>query len=505
MLKKILVCGTVLSCTAVHFPAFAQSKTAQKIAKQITPENLKDKLSIIAGAEMEGRETATPGQEKAAAYIASKFQQAGLEAPINNGYLQHWPVYQDELVSSQMLVYNHSFEKNVHYALPQLNNVFTGTQQINSVVFVGFMDDSLTQNVSDKWVVVAEGLRARANQNAQTSDYRSPAPFYEKLRAKGAKGVLVVQRSFPYKTAPATKGNMYVEKRANTTPFVVATISETLFASVISNQSVSNFANIATLPQQEYATKISLAADKATNKLSSSNVLGVVTGKTKPNEYVIITAHYDHLGKRGNDIYYGADDDGSGTAAVVELAEAFAKAKKKGDGPERSVIFMAVSGEEKGLWGSKFYSDNPVFPLDKTSADLNIDMIGRIDPSYKGDSLNYVFAIGEDKISSDLQGITDSVNKLFLNMEVDRRYNDPNDKNRFYFRSDHYNFARKGVPVIFYFNGVHADYHRPTDTVDKINFPLMAKRTQLVFLTAWEMANRPNMLVRDKPIPTATR
>ncbi len=215
---------------------------------------------------------------------------------------------------------------------------------------------------------------------------------------------------------------------------------------------------------------------------------------------MVITAHYDHIGKRNDTtIYYGADDDGSGTTGILELAEAFVKAKADGKGPRRSILFMTVSGEEKGLWGSRYYTEHPVYPLDKTTVDLNIDMIGRTGTEYlkDKDSLNYVYIIGDDKLSSDLAPITDQVNNTYMKMKLDRKYNDPKDPNRFYFRSDHYNFAEKGVPIIFYFNGTHADYHRPTDTPDKINYPLMAKRTQLVFYTAWEMANRNDMLKRD--------
>lgn len=160
---------------------------------------------------------------------------------------------------------------------------------------------------------------------------------------------------------------------------------------------------------------------------------------------------------------------------------------------------MTVSGEEKGLWGSEYYGNNPVFPLEKTSVNLNIDMIGRIGSEYTGkdkDSLNYVYVIGDDKLSTDLTPVTDIANK-YVKLKLDKRYNDINDKNRFYYRSDHYNFAKNGVPAIFYFNGVHADYHKPTDTPDKINYPLMAKRAQLVFYTAWEIANRDDMMKRD--------
>jgi Zn-dependent M28 family amino/carboxypeptidase len=160
---------------------------------------------------------------------------------------------------------------------------------------------------------------------------------------------------------------------------------------------------------------------------------------------------------------------------------------------------MTVSGEEKGLWGSGYYANHPLFPLEKTTVDLNIDMIGRSDSSrHYGDTLNYIYVVGDDKISSDLKVISEAANKLYTKLELDYKYNDPNDRNRIYFRSDHYNFAAKGVPIIFYYDGMlKADYHKPTDTPDKINYPLMVKRTQLVFYTAWEMANRNDMLKRD--------
>jgi Zn-dependent M28 family amino/carboxypeptidase len=188
----------------------------------------------------------------------------------------------------------------------------------------------------------------------------------------------------------------------------------------------------------------------------------------------------------------------------LELAEAFAKAKTEGNGPRRSILFMTVSGEEKGLWGSAYYGANPVYPLAKTTANLNIDMIGRTDTIYekKKDSSQYIYVVGEDKLSSELPALSAGANK-HTKLLIDQRYNDPNDRSRIYFRSDHYNFAKNGVPVLFYFSGIHRDYHRPTDTVDKIEFDLMAKRAQLVFYTAWELANKPEMLKRDKPLPAA--
>jgi Zn-dependent M28 family amino/carboxypeptidase len=246
----------------------------------------------------------------------------------------------------------------------------------------------------------------------------------------------------------------------------------------------------------DFTVPFSLNIKRKTDPIKAENVLGYLAGSDLKNELVVITAHYDHLGVDGKTIYYGADDDGSGTAAVMELAKAFAIAKKTGQGPRRSILFMTVAGEEKGLLGSQYYSENPAFPLSNTVADLNIDMIGRIDDKHKGNP-NYIYIIGSDKLSTDLHKINEKANKTYTKLDLDYTYNDPKDPNRYYYRSDHYNFAKHNIPVIFYFNGVHADYHKPTDTVDKINFEKMEKITQLVFFTAWDLANRNSRIKVD--------
>ena len=243
---------------------------------------------------------------------------------------------------------------------------------------------------------------------------------------------------------------------------------------------------------------VTIEVKKEREELVSENVLAYLEGTEKPEELVVVTSHYDHLGKKGDKIFNGADDDGSGTTTLIELAEAFAQAKKDGHGPKRSMLFMTVSGEEKGLLGSEFYADNPVFPLENTVVDLNIDMIGRIDPKRKEGDRNYIYLIGSDKLSTDLHNISEEANKTFTNIELDYTYNDENDPNRFYYRSDHYNFAKNNIPIIFYFNGTHDDYHRISDTPDKINYDLLENRSRLVFHTAWELANREERIVVDK-------
>jgi len=222
--------------------------------------------------------------------------------------------------------------------------------------------------------------------------------------------------------------------------------------------------------------------------IKGENILGYIEGTDLKEELLIITAHYDHLGKHDSLIFNGADDDGSGTVAALEIAEAFMLAKKEGKGPRRSVLIMPVSGEEKGLLGSKYYTDNPIYPLKQTVANLNIDMIGRLDDWH--DTANYVYLIGADRLSQELHDISEKINKDYIGLNLDYTFNEEDDPNRYYYRSDHYNFAKNNIPVIFYFNGVHEDYHKTTDTIEKIDFEKIKNITRLIFLTAWEIANR---------------
>jgi Zn-dependent M28 family amino/carboxypeptidase len=307
--------------------------------------------------------------------------------------------------------------------------------------------------------------------------------------AKGAAGLCIISADFPKKTATPTKGNMYT--KANTAKgFAMLSISKDAASAMLGST---------TYTKGSFATQINLVATKSTENLESSNVVGVIPGTDKKDEYLVLSAHYDHLGKKGDVIWYGADDDGSGTVSVMQMAETFAQAAKKGKSPRRTLVFVIVSGEEKGLWGSDYYSEHPLFPLEKTTADLNTDMVGRVDTERQtADSLNYVYVIGHDKLSTDLPIINEAANKESSNITLDYKYDDPADKNMIYYRSDHYNFAKKGVPVLFFYDGMLlADYHKPTDTIEKINFELMQKRVMMIYYTASEIANRDDMLKRD--------
>jgi len=501
----------VLAVAASSVASGQKIADPKPFANTITADDLKKHLYIIAGPGMEGRETATEGQRKAATYIEDHFKSLGLEPGNNGNYQFGYPVYQDSLINASIEINGKSFELNTDFAV-NMNLAYSSTILCGEVVFAGsgVIDSSRNDykgiNTQGKIVLILPNPTPPASSGGTSVSNRRTGynafSALENAQKNGAAAILMVQTNFPRKAGMA-KGAPYLNGFRKTVYPNTFLVSEQIAKAIMGadyDSAVSAIKNGNPTPKA-YEADVKLDFKKSMGELHSSNVIGYIEGTDKKDEYVFITAHYDHLGKRDSVIYYGADDDGSGTVSVLELAEAFAKAKAAGKGPRRTIVFMTVSGEEKGLWGSQYYSEHPLFPLNKTSVDLNIDMIGRIDPKRKqGDSTNYVFVVGDDKLSSDLRPISEAMNKKYTKMELDYKYNAPNDPERIYYRSDHYNFARKGVPIIFYFNGTHNDYHRPTDTPDKINYNLMAKRAQLVFYTAWEMANRNDMVKRDIPL-----
>ncbi len=505
---------------AVAVSAQTNNESAQKFADLINPKGLKEKLSVIASAEMEGRETATPGQKRAAAYIEDQFKKFGLKPGNGDSYQQVYPVYQDELIDKKFQVNGKTFEwdKDYTFSLQSLSN---GDWTFNNVVFAGYglvdsakkINDFANLDLKGKIVMVLDGLpdnyAAPQTQNGRRG-FGGPGSANTKAmaaRTKGAIGLFVISKDFPKKIPTVTKGNMYLAKQAAGNSFLTASISEEIAAAILGGTTKMSSTQLKETVKADYVSEIKVVANKTTVNLESSNVIGLLPGTDKKDEYVFLTGHYDHLGKRGDVIYYGADDDGSGTTSVLQMAEAFTTAARKGYKPRRTIVFMTVSGEEKGLWGSQYYSEHPIFPLEKTSVDLNTDMNGRIDTERKlPDTLNYIYVIGHDKLSSELPIINEAANNNYTKLTLDYKFDDPNDVNRIYYRSDHYNFARKGVPVLFFYDGMlQADYHKPTDTIEKINFELMSKRVQLVYYTAWDMANRDNMLKRDTPLNMPNR
>ncbi|MEO8771221.1 MAG: M28 family peptidase [Ferruginibacter sp.] len=528
-MKKIFVVTVLLFEMAA---ACAQTDDASKYASVITAADLQKHLTIIASDEMEGRETGTDGQRKAATYIESQFKAIGLQIPTGmTGYQQFYPLHKDTMLSSSLKIADYTAEYGTDYIIPRANA--SGTFTSNDIVFAGYgiedekYNDYTGLNVTGKLVIIflgepkSDGIFLISGKSSG-SDWTYPG-LSKKITLsanKGAAGVLVINPStenFSKRSIEDSKhSNIYYPAESNgiedkNVNFALIThqFAKTLFAdrfdAIIKKAKASEpFSQSDAWNKNESS---SYGYEKKTKIIYASNVLGMIEGTDKKDEYVFLSAHYDHLGKHDGKIYYGADDDGSGTVGVIEMATAFAKAKAEGKGPRRTLIFMTVSGEEKGLWGSQYYSDHPIFPLDKTSVDLNTDMVGRIDTERKtADTTNYVYVVGHDKISSDLPVINEAVNNKYTLLKLDYKFDDPKDPERIYYRSDHYNFARKGVPVLFFYDGMlKADYHKPTDTVEKINWALYEKRVRMIFYTAWEIANRKKMLKRNKPLPSETR
>ena len=520
-----------LSLFALIGTAFAQEDAAARYAAIITGKNLQKHLSIIAGAEMEGRETGTEGQRKAAAYIEAQYNALGLKSvPALKGFQQFYPLFQDSLVSAELTVAGKPAVYGIDF-ITQLNNNESGKFKANKLVFAGYgIEDELYSDytgldVKGKIVVLFLGEPKKDGKyflsgSNRFSEWTFPG-VSKKIAlaaAKGAKGILMInpnQESFNERAVATGKktGVYYPRNEVNKKTIPFAQLSHAYAKNMIGDnfdsllKIVKDYGTIDRRWLAETKIKVDYTFKKYRTTINASNVVGIVEGTDRKDEYVFVTAHYDHLGMHNGQIYYGADDDGSGTCSVIMMAEAFAKAAAEGYRPRRTMVFMTVSGEEKGLWGSEYYSDNPFYPIEKTTVDLNIDMVGRVDTERPtADSLNYVYVVGHDKLSSDLPVINEGMNNKYTGLILDYKFDDPEDKNRIYFRSDHYNFARKGIPVLFFYDGMlKSDYHKPTDTVEKINWNLYEKRTRMIFHTAWEMANRDEMLKRDTPLNMGTR
>ena len=541
MKKQIVYTSMAL---LLGFGACAQNKTAIQFSQSISKDNAYKHLSVLASDEYEGRETGKKGAWMAADYIRTQFKNLGLTAPVNGSYFQPVGMATYSLSQTVLTINGTPMESLKDFVIQPNNVTLKGfTFNASEVLFAGYglnkgdYNDYAGQQVSGKVVMIfaagdptQKGAAPAAND--RTAMRKAMADRQAKisyLMDNGAAGIILVDPMLDNLTPEmkaryagsdqvvllkaATVERMQNQKSPNVVSVNTATANQILKASGSTVEALQQQITAAGKPASKVLkVDISASAMKQENKVRAENVLGFLEGSDPKlkSEVLVISAHYDHEGltTSGEDkVFNGADDDGSGTTGVIMMAEAFAKAKKAGKGPKRSILFLAVVGEEKGLLGSDWYSENPIFPLKNTIANLNIDMIGRTGTEYqtKADSTNYIYVIGSDKLSTELRQISEAANKTYTKLHLDYKFDDPNDTERIYYRSDHYNFAKHGIPIIFYFNGVHEDYHQPSDEVGKINFPLLAKRAQLAYYTAWELANRATRPVVDKTDTTPAR
>ena len=501
-----IACGTTK--TAVKETAIKQVKTVSYFANTITAAELKEALYTYASDEFQGRETGEPGQKIAVEYLKKHYMTLGIPSPLTEGdYFQEIPLVKTGVPVINLKINNQEFKEIEDYvSITEGENGLTTTDE---VVYAGYgiETESFSSyndiNVKDKIVLIKAGEPKKDSifilSGTKAASKWSTNQQYELKQevaiAKGAKTILFYDpQIYPYVAKNLSSGgalNLKDDKKVDNLYylFINTSLAKTINASIDTDSKA-----------RIIKTTFSFDYNSNTSDVNSENVVAYIRGSEKPDEIIVISAHLDHEGIINGKIYNGADDDGSGTVGVLEIAEAFKLAVDEGQTPKRSILFLHLTGEEKGLLGSRYYTDiNPIFPLKNTVANLNIDMIGRSDPKRKSKTKNYVYLIGSDKLSTELHNISEEVNKNCCNIELDYTFNDENDSNRFYYRSDHYNFAKNNVPVIFYFNGTHDDYHKPTDTPDKIEYDLLENRARLVFNTAWELANRDERIIVDTP------
>jgi Zn-dependent M28 family amino/carboxypeptidase len=540
MKKQFLYTGLAVM---LSMGAMAQKNPdAVKFSETINKQRGYDHLSILASDEYEGRETGKKGAWMAAEYIKKQFQSFGLKGPVKGGsdpYFQKLGYASISLTKSNLVVNGQAKESFKDFYMPTNTVPAKGYDiKASSIIFADYglnkdeFNNYAGQDVAGKVVMIFNSGDPVAKPAPAPAPGTRRAPssvgsLQNKIKYlidQKAAGVLVIDPNIetmtPQMKARLQNSNPYLQTTERIKSMTTAASLPTVNISVsLANQILAGANTTVDDVKKKIAETLKpatvvlnvpvqfSAASKETD-VRAENVLGYLEGSDPKlkNEVLVITGHYDHIGlvqdpNAKDKVNNGADDDGSGTTGVLLLAEAFTKAKKAGKGPKRSILFMTVVGEEKGLLGSEWYSEHPVFPVENTIADLNTDMIGRIGEEYlnKPDSANYIYSVGSYRLSTELGDLSEKINKTYTNMILDYKYDDPKDPQSIYTRSDHYNFAKLGIPVIFYYDGMlQQDYHRPGDEVSKINFDLLAKRAHLTFYTAWELANRANRPVVDK-------
>jgi len=486
-----------------------------KLSTTINTSDLKKHIFTLASDEFQGRETGTPGNDKAAEYISKVFKKLRLpEIGPDGNYSQKVAFSFLSWDGLKLSVAGNSYRNLRDFiAFPQ----FSKDQSISNgeLVFVGYgIDDdaySDYKGVDVKGKIVVAYDREPINTDGNSlisndvnySEWSNDWHLKSKAAQKnGAKALFIVSNDIKglindNRRALVNRITLLGDRTAPEDEANTLFISPELAKSLLGDNVESIIAmrdelRATQTPMKSVQLESKVQLDQKVNKevLLGQNLLGFIEGSDLKDEIVIVSAHYDHVGRKGEEVYNGADDNASGTSTVLEIAEALQLGKLMKNGPRRSVLCLMMTGEEKGLLGSEYYVGNPVYPIENTIADVNIDMVGRWGEEYQGTTEPYNYVIGSDRLSMDLHNINEAMNQKYSHMLMDYKYNDEADPNRFYFRSDHYNFAKNGIPAIFFFNGVHEDYHRLTDTPDKIDLKLMETRGRQIFHTIWELANR---------------
>lgn len=515
----------------------AVSLATQRGVDQITAAQIKDYLSFIASDVMEGRDTPSRGLDITAQYLATNLSRWGLKPAGDAGsYFQKIALTKDVIdkTETRVLLNGQKLELGEHY-IPFARSIDVTAPMVfaGNGWFVKGKDIDAYKGIDAKGkfaivVTPPDGLPhgvTRADlQGKRGEDWMNPATYamqqgvvglviipdfqflanWDRNRIRMTERGITAVEKFQPASGPQSPGIVASPQLANSLFQGEKLNATAVFEAAYGSQSLVPF-------ELNPDKKLTMTIRKSSDMSGTQNVVAVFEGSDPilKNEYVALGAHYDHVGVgipvNGDAVYNGADDDASGTTALLAIAEALAHASTR---PRRSMLFVWHAGEEKGLWGSRYFTEFPTVPIDKIVTQINIDMIGRSkkegDTNPKNKALsgpNEIFVIGSKMMSTELGELTEAVNREYLNITYDYRYDDPNDANRFFFRSDHYNYARKGIPIVFFFDGEHEDYHRPGDSADKIDYQKMEKLTRTIYMTMWEIANRPVRPKVDKQLP----
>jgi len=495
------------------------------IAQDVRAEDLKSHLYILASDEYQGRETGQPGIDMAADYISNHLE--ALEFPkigIENSYFQKVGFSFTSWEENTLTVNGNKYKHLWDYLAFQHRNESMPSLSTDEIIFLGYgiddpeYSDYKKNKVKNKVIMIYNGEPVNKDGKSQITHTQDLSDWSYSIERKlmvakdhGVKLVLIIEDDIKAmlmehrsellgRQTELLTGKTDENKFANSI-HISTTIAQDIIGKKLKKVTKSRERSKKRGKARDIKLKASIVGSQAIERttLDGKNIMAYIEGTDKKDEVIIVTAHYDHVGFRGEEVFNGADDNGSGTSGVIEIADAMMKAKKNGISPRRSILFMWVTGEEKGLLGSQFYTEQPIFPLANTVANVNVDMIGRSDKKYR-DRSDYIYVIGSDRLSTDLHRINEKINQDYSRLTMDYVFNGENDPNRFYFRSDHYNFAKKGIPAIFFFSGVHEDYHQPTDTPDKIDYIKSEKVARHIAQLVWALANREDRVTVDGEI-----
>ena len=490
------------------------NESSQKYGNSITKNELRNLLYIFSSDEFGGRGTPSKGQDLATDFLKKKYIDLGIQPAKDESYEHKVFLQFDEKPLSYLIINKKKFTYYKDYIA--YNNGPDIEFRNSKIVYVGYgiqdknYDSYNGLDVKGKVVIAIGNEPVDKNGNyvitggKKRSEWSGRNEITRKKEAaskNGAKALILIndylfkRYSYEYRMSDNNRG----EKRMSLSSEKTNEKTQVLLFS----EKNKDFLLQKNMKFMDFSFK------KNYTSFTANNIAALIRGSEFPNEYIVITAHLDHVGIQNGKIYNGADDDGSGSVGILEIAEAFSEAQKEGYGPKRSILFLHVTAEENGLLGSQYYTDyDPIFPLSQTMVCLNMDMIGRTESKRKEtEPEDYIYIIGSEMLSDDLHNINKKANDEHVKINLDYRYNDPTSlvfesgryiENQYYYRSDHYNFAKYDIPSIFFFSGVHEDYHMPTDTADKILYDIYEKRIKLIFHTAWDLANADKRIELNK-------